>query len=167
MDLVCVMTHTSCSQVRTDALPGLPPPRSIHRMELGCVLTRPKARPRDPNKNGGRVEFTHRVTRVPFLFRGILLRPQESRSDGVCATNLAIQGHPRPLEFEPGLSDTLIQAVWKLSSISLGGLRTAQKRKNKVPLSTETEKQGTIGCNRVPRDHTCPCCCRPRGGKGL
>ena len=82
------------------------------------------------------------MTRVPFLFRGILLRPQESRSDGVCATNLAIQ-EPPPLEIEPGLSDTLIQAVWKLTSISLGGLRTAQKRKNKVPLDVIAYRETT------------------------
>ena len=139
---------------------------SSHDRPKPAVRSGPKARPPDPKKNGGRVEFTYRVTRVPFLFRGILLRPQESRSDGVCATNLAIQGHPpTPLEFEPGLSDTLIQAVWKLSSISQGGLRTAKKRKNKVPLTTDTGKQGTIGCNRVQRHHTCPSCCRPRGEK--
>ena len=84
------------SSYRRFTRPCPPPPPSIHRMELGCVLTRPKARPRDPKTNGGRVEFTHRVTRVPFLFRGILLRPQESRSDGVCATNLAIQGPSPP-----------------------------------------------------------------------
>ena len=106
---------------------------SSHDRPKTAVRSGPKARPRDPKKNDGRVEFIHRVTRFPFLFRGILLRPQESRSDGVCATNLAIQGHP-----PPGIR------TWVIRHTDSGGLETKFEFAGGLADSTETEKQGTI-----------------------
>ena len=94
--------------------------------------------------------------RVSFLFRAILLGPQESSSDGICVSNLAIQGHPHP-----GIP------TWVIKHTDSGGLETKLEFAGGLAGSKSREKQGTSGWNRGPIDHICACSCRPRDEKGL